>query len=159
MVGLPHTNFRATLQRILQRLKSFVLSKDALMYLFFILLATGIWYIRALHELKDSVTPSSQTKQTEESVNYTDKQLVLPIKYRGEPRDSELVLFPSEVTITARIDLEHYQDISYDDFSAVCTYSQKVSTQLPIEVSCSSPYVSSFRYEPKTAEYIIQKKH
>ncbi|MBQ9340546.1 MAG: hypothetical protein IJS13_09500 [Paludibacteraceae bacterium] len=150
------SNFKKSLQQILQRLKAFVISTDALMFCFFIILATGIWYIHSLKKESNTGTQQEQSS-SQQIINYTDKQLVQQVKPRGEPRGSEIILFPSEVKITARIDMEHYHDISADDFSAVCTYSPKADTQLPIEVSCSSPYVTSFRFQPQTAEYIIQK--
>ena len=154
---LRNKDYTEALRRFTQKIKVFAFSKDVLVFCFFVLLAFGIWYIHALQK-QESPSPSS-SEPTATSNNYTEKVIVLPIKARGKiPAGSEIVLFPAEVKITAQVDMEHYNDLLPEDFSAVCTYSHNADGRLPIEVSCTKPYVTSFRLQPQVAEYIIQKQ-
>jgi len=144
------------LQTILTRVKAFLFSKDALAFCFFCLFSAGVWFVHGLMKAADQPTTIVEV-QREPEVRYTEKTFVIPIKPKGISKSVEMVLFPEVVTVTARVSEAHYQQLTADDFRAICTYKSD-KDNLPIEVSCSSPHVTGFRISPQTAEYVINRK-
>lgn len=152
--------YRHFLHAFVQRVKTFVVSKDALMFCLFVLLASGIWFVHALQkQYRTNNDQSHEETLVENKPAYAEKHFEnIPVHPRGVPKNSEMRLFPPEVSITATVDVEHYSTVTPSDFSAVCTFTEQSCDRLPVEVSCSSPYVISFTVKPQTAEYVIQMK-
>lgn len=68
--------------------------------------------------------------------------------------------FPNEITVTYFVALSDYEKVLPQLFEAVVDYSQ-TSTQenkLRVEIKNAPDYIQSLRYNPKSVEYIIEKK-
>lgn len=126
------------------------------MFCFFVLFSAGIWYVHSLQKQRDILPHNTAEQEAKPEPVFAEKQFRLDVKSRGVPEGKSLLLFPSEVELTAQVDVEHYNEVHADDFQVICTYPQEPADALAIEGSCSSPYVSTFKLEPQTAEYIIE---
>ena len=141
-----------------QSLRSFLFSKDALIFCFFLLLAMSIWYLHGLQKLHSNSVATAKPEPVQPAPEYMERHFTVPVKSRAVPKGQEMILFPAEVTITAKVEVAHYNDIHPDDFSAVCTYQNNANT-LPIEVSCSSSYIVNYTHSPQAVEYVLQNKN
>ncbi|MCB2195183.1 MAG: hypothetical protein KQH79_04950 [Bacteroidetes bacterium] len=68
--------------------------------------------------------------------------------------------FPKEVTVTYFVALSDYEKVLPQLFEAIVDYSQATTQEnkLKIEIKNAPDYVQSLRYNPKSVEYIIEKK-
>lgn len=135
------------------RLKAFLTSWNALIFCFFCLMSTGIWYIHAFSKIAD--TAEYQAERTHSEV-LTEKQLSISPTMHGLPNGRSAVMFPATITITASVNESDYSGLSEADFEVFCTYPNEVVDNLPIVVKCHSKKVIQFHYTPETVEYLIQ---
>lgn len=68
--------------------------------------------------------------------------------------------FPKEVTVTYFVALSDYEKVLPQLFEAVVDYNQTKTQEnkLKIEIESAPDYIQSLRYNPKSVEYIIEKK-
>jgi hypothetical protein len=68
--------------------------------------------------------------------------------------------FPKEVTVTYFVALSDYEKVLPQLFEAVVDYNQMKTQEnkLKIEIKSAPDYIQSLRYNPKSVEYIIEKK-
>lgn len=87
---------------------------------------------------------------------YTEKKFTLPINILDVPNNCSVRLFPSHVTISVRVAVEHFNLLQASDFRAICSYPIHSSkAMLPVEVKTSNPYVTNIRINPSSVEYLI----
>lgn len=87
---------------------------------------------------------------------YTEKKFTLPINILDVPTDCLIRLFPSQVTISVRVAIEHFNLLQASDFKATCNYpTQSSKAMLPIDIKTSNPYVTNIRVNPSSVEYLI----
>ena len=149
-------NFRNILHRIFQRMGAFIFSWDALIFCFFYLLSTGIWFAYNVNKEGHQTVQQDRSNDRNESVVYTEKTLRVAISCPNTPAGEQLLFFPEKVTITARIPTSAYDRIHEEDFRCECLYPMMGADTLTINAICTSNEVAAFRYEPQVAEYLIQ---
>lgn len=151
------SKLRFHISKIGQSMLAFLFSRDALIFCLFILFAFGIWFV---HQLAETPKNTHMEKTEQEEVVYTEKEFTFYIRTRGVPANEDLILFPSEVSVTARIATKHFSELTKEDFRVVCTYptTPNENVPIPVEVSCSSPYVTQFSVYPTEVEYLIENK-
>lgn len=89
---------------------------------------------------------------------FTEKSLVIPIEVHHLPDNEVIHLFPQTTTITARVGISHFADLTEEDFKAVCEYPAQAQNTLPVTIICNNPYVTQMRASIREVEYIIEKK-
>ncbi len=89
---------------------------------------------------------------------FTEKSFQLPIEIINLPDNKVMHLFPQTTTITARVGISHFADLTEGDFKAVCEYPAQAQTTLPVTIICNNPYVTQMRASIREVEYIIEKK-
>lgn len=89
---------------------------------------------------------------------FTEKSLQLPIEIINLPDNEVIHLFPQTTTITARVGISHFADLTEEDFKAVCEYPEQAQNTLPVTIICNNPYVTQMRASIREVEYIIEKK-
>ena len=89
---------------------------------------------------------------------FTEKSFQLPIEIINLPDNKVIHLFPQTTTITARVGISHFSDLTEEDFKAVCEYPAQAQTTLPVTIICNNPYVTQMRASIREVEYIIEKK-
>lgn len=89
---------------------------------------------------------------------FTEKSLVIPIEVHHLPDNEVIHLFPQTTTITARVGISHFADLTEADFKAVCEYPAQAQNTLPVTIICNNPYVTQMRASIREVEYIIEKK-
>lgn len=92
------------------------------------------------------------------SETFTDKSFVLPIQVVNVPAGEMVRMFPKTVTVTARVGISHFSDVTADDFYAVCEYPQFSQETLPVNVICNTPHVTKIRANIREIEYIIERE-
>ena len=88
---------------------------------------------------------------------YTEKQFRLPIKPAEVREGEQLRVFPQEVSVTVRVGLSHFGEVTEEDFRVTCPYPTLHDNKLPIRVDCRSPYSSNLRFFPQEAEFIVER--
>ncbi len=68
--------------------------------------------------------------------------------------------FPKEITVTYFVALSDYEKVLPQLFEAVVDYNETVhqENKLQISIKNSPEYIKSLRFNPKSVEYIIEKK-
>lgn len=89
---------------------------------------------------------------------FTEKSLVIPIEVHHLPDNEVIHLFPQTTTITARVGISHFADLTEEDFKAVCEYPEQAQNTLPVTIICNNPNVTQMRASIREVEYIIEKK-
>ncbi len=144
-------NIKQIFHRIMQSMVAFFFSKDAIVFCLFLLFAFCVWFT---HEWGKQQASPEVVEQA--GPKYTEKVFHKEIRTRGVPQNEELVLFPSDVAISAKIETKYYESVTADDFLVVCTYPKNDEERLVVEVSCSDPSVLSFKVTPMEVEYLIR---
>ena len=88
---------------------------------------------------------------------YTEKQFRLPILPTEVHEGEQLRVFPQEVSVTVRVGLSHFGEVTEEDFSVTCPYPTTQDNKLPIHVDCRSPYITNLRFFPQEAEFIVER--
>ncbi|MCQ2334651.1 MAG: hypothetical protein MJZ89_02310 [Paludibacteraceae bacterium] len=147
------------LSRVATSFKAFFFTRNVITYLCFCVISAGIWYSRQYqHMLEESAHAQAHAQEilNESSSMLTERDIILPIGTRGVPSGNKLVLFADHVRVHISLPSDQYNSITATDFQAICTYPTSDRSTLPVEVSCSSPYVHIMHIEPQQVEYIIQ---
>ena len=92
------------------------------------------------------------------SETFTDKSFVLPIEVEGLPEGEDMHLFPKTTTVTARVGISHFAEVTEEHFRAVCKYPNQPQTTLSVTIVCNTPYVTKMRTSIREVEYIIERK-
>jgi hypothetical protein len=88
---------------------------------------------------------------------FTEKELLLPIKTHHVPSGTHLRLFPSEVAVYLRVGVEHFNEIREQDIEVYCDYPQAPADKLTLKVRCDNPFVTCTRCNPASVEFLIEK--
>lgn len=91
------------------------------------------------------------------SERVTEKVLTVPIRARHVPSGSHLRLFPKEVTVTMRVSMAHFAEITADDVIVECMYAQTQGGNLPVNIRYTNPAIYSARTNPSVVEFILEK--
>ncbi len=89
---------------------------------------------------------------------FTEKVFTLPIRIKNVPTGVTLRLFPPTVEATIRVGISHFNDVNEKDVLVECTYPTTQTTQLPLLLRYTSPYITQGRMSPTEVEYIIEKE-
>ena len=89
---------------------------------------------------------------------FTEKSFVLPIEAINLPDNKVMHLFPQTTTITARVGISHFADITAEDFRAVCEYPNQTQRTLPVTIIYNNPHITQVRNSIREVEYIIEIK-
>jgi hypothetical protein len=102
-------------------------------------------------------TATTATKVTWKSEQFTDKSFNIPIQIENQPKDEVIHIFPPITTVTARVGISHFADVTADDIRAVCTYPEHIQSTLPVEIRHNNPYITKIRSSVREVEYIIER--
>lgn len=91
---------------------------------------------------------------------FTEGTKKLTLQVVNVPDSLIIKTFPKEVTVTYFVALSDYEKVLPQLFKAVVDYNQVKSqdNKLKIEIENAPDYIQSLRYNPKSVEYIIEKK-
>lgn len=91
---------------------------------------------------------------------YTEKVFTLKLDSKGGG-NGELILFPPEVQVVARMSLSNYSKISEKDLHVYCPFPREKEDKLTVHcdvLNGKSKLISNLRITPSEVEYIIEKK-
>ncbi len=89
---------------------------------------------------------------------FTEKSFQLPIEVINLPDNKVIHLFPQTTTITARVGISHFADLTEEDFKAVCEYPNQTQRTLPVTIIYNNPHITQVRNSIREVEYIIEIK-
>lgn len=89
---------------------------------------------------------------------FTEKSFVIPIEVKHLPEKKVMHLFPQTTTITARVGISHFANVTEEDFQAVCEYPNFKQQTLPVTIICNNPHITQIRSSIREVEYIIEIK-
>ena len=101
---------------------------------------------------KDSISLKAVAEQ------FTDKQFVLPIETVGVPKGAIMRLFPCSTTVTIRLGMRIFSQVSQSDLRAVCYYPSEPTDMLKVKVLYDVDGISNIRLQPAEVEYIIERR-
>lgn len=90
---------------------------------------------------------------------FTEKQMNIPVEVTNAPPNIEVSLYPAEVTVNFKVDLDKYRQVDELDFVIVCNYKDlERNTDFFIPKVIEKPdYIQNLRISPRTIDYIIKK--
>ena len=90
---------------------------------------------------------------------FTEGTLSLAIQLINAPKDTRITIFPKNVTVTYRVSLEGYKDISATDFKVVADYRDKDSGKafIPLKVKKKAAPVQNLKLQEKQVQFVIVK--
>ncbi len=89
---------------------------------------------------------------------FTEKKINLPLQIINVPKDTEIKLFPSQVTLSFMVGLSNYENVSATDFSASVDFNQVSGERETLEVLIESKplFIQLVKATPATVEYLIE---
>lgn len=90
---------------------------------------------------------------------FTEKQMKIPVEVVNAPPNMEVSLYPAEVTVNFKVNLDKYQQIGQLDFLIVCDYKDLENNSeffIP-KVEEQPDFIQNLRLSPRTIDYIIKK--
>jgi len=102
---------------------------------------------------------TNQIKLSSIVKRYSEKEFKIPVKIINLPDSIKLKLFPNYIKLKAIVSLDHYNDISEEDFVIIADYkllNQKFSS-LSLFLVESPIKVKNVNWQPKTVNYLIRK--
>lgn len=91
---------------------------------------------------------------------FTEASQTIKLNIINVPDSLVLRTFPKEITVTYFVALSDYEKVLPQLFEAVVDYNETANhdNKLNISIQNSPAYVQSLRYNPKSVEYIIERK-
>ena len=91
---------------------------------------------------------------------FTEQQLLIPIKIMGAPDDISVKLFPDKAKVSFLVGLSHFSEITATDFHLSVPYSaiEEKKEMLDITLDSQPQYILSVSVTPEQVEYLIEKK-
>lgn len=102
-------------------------------------------------------SPIKTTSVVWKAEQFTDKSFTIPIEVVGLPEGEVMHLFPKTTTVTVRVGISHFTEVSSDDFRAVCEYPYHTQNTLTVNIIPNNPHVSQVRTSTREVEYIIER--
>lgn len=89
---------------------------------------------------------------------FTEKTIVVPLDAVCTHPDKRLILFVSEVTVTVRVGMSHFDEVGEDHVYAYCEWEDGDSDihQLPVQLSIRDEHISSVRVSPTWVDFEIE---
>lgn len=87
---------------------------------------------------------------------FTEKIVTVPVYVSGTPEDKVLRTFPREVTVTLRVSMAHFAEITASNVHAICHFPFNNERELPVKITYKNPYIYGARVNPSTLEFIIE---
>ena len=88
---------------------------------------------------------------------FTEKKFIIPIQVIGLPEGYRLRLFPSEVEVSVRVGMPHFNEVLPTDIKAVCVYSPERTDKLDVELRYKNQYITSAWVYPGVVEYMLEQ--
>jgi hypothetical protein len=103
------------------------------------------------------------TDKVDYSINvekFTEGSQKIKLHVDNVPDTLIIRTFPKEITVTYLVALSDYEKVLPELFEATVDYKETRSqqNQLNVKIQNSPDYIKSLRFNPKTVEYIIEKK-
>ncbi len=108
-----------------------------------------------------TIVSPSKVKLIIEVEQYTEKILQIPIKVINLPDTIQLLTFPNQVEVKAKVSFSKYDSIKSDLFEAVVDYNEvktAISDKLTVEMRKIPNFIYDYEYKPHFVEYILQTK-
>lgn len=88
---------------------------------------------------------------------FTDKSFTIPIEVEGAVAGEVIHLFPNTTTVTVRVGISHFTQVSAEDLRVVCEYPTHTHNALPVRIEYNNPYITLARSSIREVEYIIER--
>lgn len=92
----------------------------------------------------------------------TEKTVSVPIKGVHFPEEKQLKTFPAKVNITFQVGMQHFKEITADDFTVGVSYknlqNDPTSDHCQLQLMEAPSHVSHIRLSPTSVEYLIEQK-
>lgn len=91
---------------------------------------------------------------------FAQKDLTIPVTCINQPLGTDVVFFPSNVTVSFAVSLSDFNDISADDFSIKLDYSELLETTngiIKLRLTESPNYIQNISIKPSSVEFILEK--
>ncbi|PZD79558.1 hypothetical protein [Mesonia sp. K7] len=90
---------------------------------------------------------------------FTEGRLEIPIQILNAPKNSEINIFPKELSVIYTVSLENFSKITKDDFKLVCDFKDIVENQqfLIPKIVKKPEAVSSVRLNLNKVQFVIKK--
>ena len=91
---------------------------------------------------------------------FTEGTKTVKLQVANVPDSLIIRTFPKEITVTYLVALSDYEKVLPELFEAVVDFKETSNqlNRLNIKIQNSPDYIKSLRYNPKTVEYIIERK-
>ncbi len=92
---------------------------------------------------------------------FTEGSQKIPITIQNVPENSEIKIFPKEVTVVYKVALDLYNDINFRDFVVIADYAKvsEESSYLTLELRRKSTAVRDVRLQEKQVQFVILKQN
>lgn len=87
---------------------------------------------------------------------FTEKVFRMPLQTPATEPGQTLLLFPAEVTVTLKVSMAHFGEVSMEDVRVSCPRPTMQDQNLPVKVSYHNPYIRGARTNPQVVEFIIE---
>ena len=88
---------------------------------------------------------------------FTEKKFLIPLQVTGLPEGYRLRLFPSEVEVSVRVGMPHFNEVQPTDIQAICVYTPERADKLDVELRYTNPYITSAWVYPGVVEYLLEQ--
>lgn len=91
---------------------------------------------------------------------FAQKEVTVPITCLNQPFGTEVVFFPSSVSVSFAVSLKDFNTISADDFSINLDYfelEQATNGVVKLRLTESPNYIQNISIRPASAEFILEK--
>ena len=88
---------------------------------------------------------------------FTEKKFTLPIRVKGTPEGYSIRLFPSEVEVSVRVGMSHFNQVHPEDVRVEAVYSPERRDKLEVDLRYTSPYITAAWAYPAVVEFLLEQ--
>ena len=107
-------------------------------------------------EIQYNPTTVSATMEVSE---FTQKRLQVPVLLKNVPSSVKIKLIPESITIVFNVSLEDFKEITAEDFSLICNYSDRNQAEnfMVPKLTKFPSFIHDIELETKKVDYLIFK--
>lgn len=133
--------------------------KEILIFLLFVIFSFLVWWIRSIHSSSASQAEQQVSERQEDETDvFTEKRLEIAVEVLDVPRDKRVRVFPSHVTVYARVKIGDYERITAQSLKLWCSYPTRAAQYLPLHADVTDARILNVRIDPDKVEYIIEQE-
>jgi hypothetical protein len=91
---------------------------------------------------------------------FAQKEITVPVRCLNQPYGTNVIFFPSSVTISFAVALSSFKDITPDDFSIDLDYHELEQTTngfIRLRLTDSPNFIQNISIQPSSVEFILEK--